>query len=193
MHPIARSQFRDSVVRILCLLLFLLTHLSGSAAQETRNWWTVNSEREDTEKGRLQELLNRKRVYVNVTFTDTRPNSPLNNTERNDITQAVKESISVQKDLKMVMYPEEAEFAVLVRATMSQGTGPNFSLLLDSEAEVSIDVIVVIPGSPLSDGTRMPRVVWEASSPNAQVEARSAARFTVDGFLWELKKLRPKR
>ena len=190
---IAHLRFRDSVVRILCSVVFLLTPLSGTAAQETRNWWTVNNEREDTEKGKLQELLNRKRVYLNVTFTDTRPNSPLNNTERNDITQAVKESIAVLKDLKMVTYPEEAEFAVLVRASTNQGTGPNFSLLLDSEAEVSIDVIVVVPGTPLADGTRMPRIVWEASSPNAQVEARSAARFTVDGFLWELKKLRPKR
>ena len=190
---IARLRFRDSVARILCSVLFLLIPLSGTAAQETRNWWTVNNEREDTEKGRLQELLNRKRVYVNVTFTDTRPNSPLNNTERNDITQAVKESISVLKDLKMVTYPEEAEFAVLVRASTNQGTGPNFSLLLDSEAEVSIEVIVVVPGTALADGTRMPRIVWEASSPNAQVEARSAARFTVDGFLWELKKLRPRR
>jgi len=190
---IARLRFRDSVVRILCSVVFLLTPLSGTAAQETRNWWTVNNEREDTEKGKLQELLNRKRVYLNVTFTDTRPNSTLNNTERNDITQAVKESIAVLKDLKMVTYPEEAEFAVLVRASTNQGTGPNFSLLLDSEAEVSIDVIVVVPGTPLADGTRMPRIVWEASSPNAQVDARSAARFTVDGFLWELKKLRPRR
>src|SRR4030095_4979360 len=86
---IVSSRSSDSLVRILCSVLLVLTAAFGSAAQETRNWWTVNSEREDTEKGRLQELLNRKRVYVNVTFSDTRPNSPLNNTERNDITQAV--------------------------------------------------------------------------------------------------------
>jgi hypothetical protein len=32
------------------------------------------------------------------------------------------------------------------------------------------------------------RIVWESFSSNAQIEAGSAARFTVDGFLWELSK-----
>ena len=94
----------------------------------------------------------------------------------------------------MVPYPEEADFAVLVRASMVEGRGdrgPNFSLLLDPEAEVSIEVFVIVPGGSREDGLH-PRIVWEASSPNAQIEAASAARFTVDGFLWELKKLRKK-
>lgn len=138
----------------------------------------------------------RKKVWINVIFSDTRPNSPLNSPERTDIIQAVREALSVQRDLKTVMYPEEADFALLVRASTRQGEGdrgPNFSLLLDAEAEVSIEVLVVIPGSQQSDGSRLPRVIWEAFSPNAQVEARSAARFTVDGFLWELKKLRERK
>lgn len=173
----------------MCALMFLLV-LAQSAAAQSLNWWML-SDSEVTEKGRFKELLTKRNVYISVTFSDARQNSPVNSAERNDIIQAVHQAISFHKELQVVTYPEEADFAVLVRASTAQGRGdrgPNFSLLLDPEAEVSIEVSVVVPG----EGGR-PRLVWEASSPNAQVEAVSAARFTVDGFLWELKKLREKR
>ena len=190
------SRFRRPALGIVCSALLLLASVPESTAQQDRNWWTVSAEREDTEKGRLQDLGMRKKVWINVNFSDTRPNSPLNTPERNDIVQVVREALSVQKDFKTVTYPEEADFALLVRASTRQGDGdrgPNFSLLLDAEAEVSIEVLVVIPGTRQPDGSRLPRVIWEASSPNAQVEATTAARFTVDGFLWELKKLRERK
>jgi hypothetical protein len=194
MHLRIGSRFTRPAVYALCSTLFLLGSTLGQI--QTPNWWTVTIDREGTEKGKLQDLANRKKVYVNVTFSDTRPNPPLNSAEQNDIQDSVKEALSVQKDLKIVTFPEEADFAIIVRLSTGQGNGdrgPNFSLLLETEAEVSIDVIVVVPGGRQPDGTRAPRIVWEASSPNTQVEARSAARFTVDGFLWELKKLRTKR
>lgn len=172
----------------------LLSALAQTAAAQVRNWWTL-SDVEVTEKGRFKELLTKKKVYISVTFSDARPNTPANSAERNDIIRVVREAISFQKDLRVVAYPEEADFAVLVRASTVQGRGdggPNFSLLLDPEAEVSIEVSVVVPGARGEDGPR-PRLVWEASSPNAQIEAASAARFTVDGFLWELKKLRERK
>jgi hypothetical protein len=196
MHRVDGFRFRRPALRLVCSALLILASLPDGTAQLYRNWWTINAEREDTEKGRLQELFSRKKVWISVTFSDTRPNSSLNSPERNDILQAVKEALSVQKDLRMVTYPEEADFALLVRASTRQGEGdrgPNFSLLLDAEAEVSIEVLVVIPGSRQADGSRLPRVVWEASTPNAQVEAASAARFTVDGFLWEWKKFRDRK
>ena len=108
----------------------------------------------------------------------------------------MNEAVAAHKQLQKVTYPEEAEFALLVRASTADGTGdrgPNFSLLLDPDAEVAIEVLVLVPGSKRVDGTRVPRLVWEASSPNAQLEAAPAARFTVDGFLWELMKLRQKK
>lgn len=172
----------------------LLLTLSNSIAAQSRNWWTLN-DTEVAEKGKFKELLTKKKVYVNVSFSDARSNAPVNSAERNDIVQAVRQAISLQKGLQMVPYPEEADFAVLVRASTAEGRGdrgPNFSLLLDPEAEVSIEVSVIVPGGRGEDGLR-PRIVWEASSPNAQIEAASAARFTVDGFLWELKKLREKK
>jgi hypothetical protein len=173
----------------LCSVAILLP-LTFSSAAQFLNWWTL-SDSEVVEKGRFRELLTKRNVYISVTFSDARQNSPVNSAERNDIIQAVHQAVSFHKELHVVAYPEEADFAVLVRASTAEGRGdrgPNFSLLLDPEAEVSIEVSVVVPGA----GGR-PRLVWEASSPNAQVEAVSAARFTVNGFLWELKKLRERR
>ena len=191
MHIHGGRLFRRLIVLLLCSAFTQLVSAQGS-----QNWWTLNVERDLAEKGKLKELLTKKKVYVNVTFSDTRPNSPTNSPEQNNITRTVNEAIASQKYLQRVTYPEEAEFAVIVRATTAQGTGdrgPNFSLLLDAEAEVAIEVLVLVPGDKQSDGTRAPRLVWEASSPNAQLEAAPAARFTVDGFLWELRKLRDKK
>jgi len=194
MHFWIGSRFKGPALCAVCAILLLLSSTTEVDAQ-TRNWWIVTADRDDLEKGKIQELANRKKVYLNVTLSDTRPNSPVNSTGESDIFDSVKGTISLQKDLRVVTFPEEADFAIIVRLATGQGNGdrgPNFSLLLDTEAEVSIEVIVVVPGRE-SNGTRAPRIVWEASSPNTQGEAISAARFTVDGFLWELKKVRQKR
>ena len=182
--------------RRLVLILLCSAFTQFATAQTAQNWWTLNVERDLAEKGKLKDLLNKKKVYVSVSFTDSRPNPPTNSQEQNNVTRTVNEAISSQKYLQKVTYPEEAEFAIIVRATTTQGTGdrgPNFSLLLDAEAEVAIEVLVLVPGEKRPDGTREPRLVWDASSPNAQLEAAPAARFTVDGFLWELRKLREKK
>ena len=184
------ARFRLVVSRTLMALLLLAAAQTYTA--QSRNWWIL-SDRDNAQRGDLEELLGRKKVYVNVTIFDTRQNLLINTTERNDILQTVREAISSQRDIKMVTYPEEAEFAVLVRTATGEGVGPNFSLLLDSEAEVAIEVVVLIPGTRRRDGTRVPRIVWDASSPNVQTESVSAARFIVDGFLWELKKVREKK
>ncbi|HET9215523.1 MAG TPA: hypothetical protein VFR18_01010 [Terriglobia bacterium] len=182
----------------IIITTILLSSVSHTAApqQTSQNWWTLNSERDLAEKGKLREILTKKKVYVNVSFSDNTPNSHPGNFEQNSVNRAVNEAISAHKEFQRVTYPEEAEFAVIVRAATAQGTGdrgPNFSLLLDAEAEVSLEVLVLVPGSHRPDGTRMPRLVWDASSPNTQIEAASAARFTIDGFLWELRKLREKK
>lgn len=187
---------RSRVFRRLIVLLVCSAFTQLASAQGSQSWWTLNVERDLAEKGKLKELLTRKKVYINVTFSDTRPNSPVNSPEQNNVNRTVNEAIASQKYLQRVTYPEEAEFAIVVRATTAQGTGdrgPNFSLLLDAEAEVAIEVVVLVPGEKQPDGTRAPRLVWEASSPNTQLEAAPAARFMVDGFLWELRKLREKK
>ena len=195
-HSKLTPHSRGLLTQVLCSTLLALAFSDVAAAQTAQNWWTLNVERDLAEKGKLKELLTKKKVYVNVSFSDTRPNSPANSQEQNNVSRAVNEAVAARKDLQKVTYPEEAEFALLVRASTAQGTGdrgPNFSLLLDPDAEVAIEVLVLVPGSKRADGTRAPRLVWEASSPNAQLEAAPAARFTVDGFLWELRKLREKK
>jgi hypothetical protein len=189
-------RFRGRSISLLSAALMILVFASTASTQTSQNWWSLNTERDLAEKGKLREIVTKKKVYVNVSFSDSRPNSTVGTTEQNSINRAVNEAISAHKDLQKVTYPEEAEFAVIVRAATAQGAGdrgPNFSLLLDSEAEVSLEVLVLVPGTKLPDGTRMPRIVWDASSPNTQIEAAAAARFTIDGFLWELRKLREKR
>ena len=191
MHIRGSRIFRRLIVLLVCSAFTQL-----ASAQGSQSWWTLNVERDLAEKGKLKELLTKKKVYVNVTFSDTRPNSPVNGPEQNNVNRTVNEAIASQKYLQRVTYPEEAEFAIVVRATTAQGAGdrgPNFSLLLDAEAEVAIEVVVLVPGDKQPDGTRAPRLVWEASSPNTQLEAAPAARFMVDGFLWELRKLREKK
>jgi hypothetical protein len=185
-----------AVLQITCVAVVVSAFSPLASTQSSPNWWTLNIERDLAEKGKLKELLSKKKVYVNVSFTDNRPNPPLNSQDQTNVTRAVNEAIAAQKYLQKVTYPEEAEFAIIVRAATAQGTGdrgPNFSLLLDPEAEVAVEVLVLVPGEKRPDGNRAPRLVWEASSPNAQVEAAPAARFTVDGFLWELRKLREKK
>jgi hypothetical protein len=190
------SRFRLRVISMVWAALLLPIFSSDATPQGSENWWNLNTERDLAEKGKLKELVAKKKVYVNVSFSDVRPNSPLNNAEQTNVNRAVNEAIGAHRDLQKVTYPEEADFAVVVRAATAQGTGdrgPNFSLLLDSEAEVSMEVLVLVPGAKRTDGTRTPRIVWEASSPNTQIEAAAAARFTIDGFLWELRKLREKK
>ena len=91
------------------------------------------------------------------------------------------------------MNPGTADFAVIVKAAASTAEAEqhqtNFSVS-DSEAEISVDVTVLVPGAKLSDGTFKSRSVWQVSSTNVQMEAGAGARFVVNGFLWELNKLR---
>jgi len=196
MRVLRALRFNHRVTFLVCTALLLAILPSDATSQGAENWWSLNSERDLAEKGKLKELLAKKKVYVNVSFSDVRPNSPLNNAEQANVSRAVNEAIAAHRDLQKVTYPEEADFAVVVRASTAQGTGdrgPNFSLVLDTEAEVSMEVVVLVPGAKRTDGTRTPRIVWEASSPNTQIEASAAARFTIDGFLWELRKLREKK
>jgi len=181
----------------LVLTMILPAFSQTAVPAATRNWWAPgNTARDAVEKGKFTELQAKKKVYLNISFSEARLDSPISATERKAVEHAVKESVSAQKGLQIVNVPDTADFAVLVRTSTGSGAGergPNFSLALDDDAEVSVDVTVVVPGTKQANGSFVPRVVWESSSPHAQVEAPAAARFTVDGFLWELKKLQDKK
>jgi hypothetical protein len=189
---------RRGILITACFALFPLIAGGLAAAQvETlppENWWNPAGDAE-SERGKLIELVAGRKVYVNTSFTDSRTISEPSPTHTGDIRRVVLETLSFYKDLEVVPVPAQADFAIVVRATATTDTGdrlPNFSLALDSSTAVAVDVMVLVPGKKQSNGRNRPRVVWEFSSTNAQVEAQTAARSTVDGFLWELSKLKRK-
>src|SRR5215510_13262887 len=149
MQVFRATRFYFKAISLVWATVLLPVVTLDAAAQSPENWWNLNSERDLAEKGKLKELLTKKKVYVNVSFSDARPNSPLNNAEQINVNRSVNEAIAAHRDLQKVTYPEEADFAVIVRASTAQGTGdrgPNFSLALDTEAEVAMEVVVLVPG-----------------------------------------------
>ena len=184
------------ILSAVCGTLLGLACVNLTIAQnepaESRNWWNP-SEDVTREGGKLSDLINKKRVYIMTSFTDSRTISEPPATHSGDVHRMVLDAFSVYKDIQVVPVPSQAEFAVVVRTTATTESGDrvqNLSLALDPSTVVAVDVMVLVPGSKRSDGTIRPRVVWESSVANAQVEAQSAARSTVDGFLWELSKLK---
>jgi len=143
----------------------------------------------------MEEIKLKKKVFLNVTFETSGPGQITSTSEQADIRKNVSDAFKAHKDLTVVLNPATADFAVVVKASASTAGAEterpaNFSVSLDSDAEISVDMTVLVPGAKLFDGTFKSRAVWQVSSPNVQMEAGAGARFVVDGFLWELKKLR---
>jgi hypothetical protein len=162
---------------------------------QSQNWWVLPASG-PAERGKLDEIKTAKKVYLNVTFDSSGAAQITNTTEQADIRKNVEDAFKAHKGLTIVSNPLQAEFAVIVRTTLAAaGTESerpgNFSVALDPDAEISVEVTVLVPGTKMpTGGTFKPRSVWQITSPNVQLEAGAGARFVVDGFLWELKKLR---
>jgi len=161
---------------------------------QAQNWWVLPSNGA-VERGKLEEIKLKKKVFLNVTFETAGPGQITSSSEQADIRKNVSDAFKGHKDLTVVLNPAMADFAVIVKASASTaGTETdhpaNFSVSSDPDSEISVDVIVLVPGAKLSDGTFKSRSVWQVSSPNVQMEAGAGARFVVSGFLWELNKLR---
>jgi hypothetical protein len=191
-------RFHQVALGTSCVILLAFGAAAGARAQTepvaSGNWWSPSVEN-GWEFGKLSELANKKKVYVVASFTDSRTISEPAPTRTGDVHRVVLEALTAHKDLQVVPAPSQADFAILIRASATTDNGdrpPNLSLALDPSTVVSVDVQVLVPGSKRSNGVIQPRVVWESSIANAQVEAQSAARSTVDGFLWELSKLKQK-
>ena len=194
---ISRAILFRSGIPVLAGLVFLpLVFAVSTPAQtyevESGKWWNPATDGK-RENGNLEELVNKKKVYVVTSFTDSRTISEPSPTRSGDVHRVILDGISIHKDLQVVPVPSQADFAIVVRAsatTESDERPPNLSLALDPSTAVGVEVLVLIPGSKRPDGTIHPRVVWESSIENAQVEAQAAARSAVDGFLWELSKVK---
>lgn len=187
-------KFREYSPRIfttVCCALFLLTGTATFWAQ-AQNWWVLPTNGA-AERGKLEEIKLKKKVFLNVTFETSGPGQITSTSEQADIRKNVSDAFKGHKDLTVVLNPATADFAVIVKAAASTAEAEqhptNFSVS-DSDSEISVDVTVLVPGAKLSDGTFKSRSVWQVSSPNVQMEAGAGARFVVSGFLWELNKLK---
>jgi len=176
-------------------VIFFLLILCTTAWAQSQNWWILPSIG-PAERGKLEEIKAMKKVYLNVTFDSSGAGQITNTTEQADIRKNVEDAFKAHKGLSIVSNPLQAEFAVIVRTTLASAGAEterpgNFSVALDPDSEISVEVTVLVPGAKLpSGGLFKPRSVWQISSSNVQLEAGAGARFVVDGFLWELKKLR---
>jgi len=181
------------VFTTVCFTLLLLA-MTTSVWAQAQNWWVLPSTGA-AERGKMEEIKLKKKVFLNVTFETSGPGQISSSSEQADIRKNVSDAFKAHKDLTVVLNPATADFAVIVKASASTGGAEterpaNFTVSPDSDSEISVDVTVVVPGAKLADGTFKSRAVWQVSSPNVQMEAGAGARFVVDGFLWELKKIR---
>jgi len=194
MHNTRLQKLSLRVTTTFVLSAVLLAFCPTAKAQ-AQNWWSLPQQTGAVERGKMEELKAKKKVYVNVTYDNNLPGQVTSASEKADIQKSVLKAVSAHKGLTVVANPSTAEFAVLVRITTSplsaeaEHTG-NFSVALDPEAEIGVEVTVLVPGAKLADGTFKPRTVWVSSSQNVQTEAAPGATFVVGGFLWELKKLK---
>ena len=184
------SVFSPRIFATVCFTLILLT-ITMTVWAQAQNWWVLPSNGA-AERGKLEEIKLKKKVFLNVTFETSGPGQITSSSEQADIRKNVSDAFRGHKDLTVVLNPATADFAVIVKAAASTGEAEhpaNFSVS-EADSEVSVDVTVLVPGAKLSDGTFKSRSVWQVSSPNVQMEAGAGARFVVNGFLWELNKLR---
>jgi hypothetical protein len=178
--------------RRLSLLLFAMTFALATPAR-AQNWWSTGDA--TPEAGKLQELKQKRKVFLNINFTttETEINAPQ---EQAQIRRVVLRALEAYKGLELVATADQAEIAINVAASQSNAPtgGPatlgNFSLNLDPNVQVPLEVTVLIRGTLQRNGTYRPRVVWSMSSQNVHGEPGPAAVFAVDGFIDQLKRVR---
>jgi len=178
--------------RRLSLLVLAMTFALAAPAR-AQNWWSTGDA--TAEAGKLQELKQKRKVFLNVLFSTTEIEINAQQ-EQAQIRRVVTRAIEAYKGLELVGTADQAEIAISVTASQSNGPvgGPatlgNFSLNLDPNVQVPLEVTVLIRGTLQRNGTYRPRIVWSMSSQNVHGEPGPAAVFAVDGFIDQLKKAR---
>jgi hypothetical protein len=174
--------------RRLSLLVFAMMFALVTPAR-AQNWWSSGDA--TAEAGTLQDVKQKRKVFLNVVFSTTEPDVNAQQ-EQTHIRRVVTRAIEAYKGIELVGTADQAEFAITV--TASQTTGPatlgNFSLSLDPNIQIPLDVTVLVRGTLQRNGTYRPRIVWSMSSQNVQGEPGPAAVFAVDGFIDQLKRVR---
>ena len=96
--------FRRALAAV-CFTLFALEcgglAVAQNEALELRNWWSPPVEGA-RERGKLSELVNKKKVYVMVSFTDSRTITEPSVTQSRDVRRTVLDAIHSHKELEIV-------------------------------------------------------------------------------------------
>jgi hypothetical protein len=171
-------------------LLVLAVIIAWSKPACAQNWWNTGDGLAET--GSLQELKQKRKVFLSVVFTTTETDVNAQQ-EQAQIRRVVTRALEAYKGLVLVSMADQAEIAISVIASQSTGGAGglgNFSLSLDPNIQVPLEVSVLIRGALQRNGTYKPRVVWSMSSQNVHGEPGPAAVFAVDGFIDQLKRVR---
>jgi hypothetical protein len=180
------------VLRVALLTMFVMAAPFAVSAQESI-WWTAPGDEQLRESGKLEEIKDKRRVFVSVNYRseDTLANSQ---PDRDRLRNAVTRVLAEYKGLEVVLSPDRADLAITVTATEGTGNAQlgagNFNANLDPADEMSLEILVLVRGANQRNGGQRPRVVWELSSPNVQGEAAPAAAFALDGFIAQLRRVR---
>src|SRR5437868_4013034 len=101
--------------RRLSLLVFAMTFALATPAR-AQNWWTTSDA--TAEAGKLQELKEKRKVFLNVVFntTETEINAQQ---EQTLIRRVVTRALEAYKGLQLVATADQAEIAISVIASQS--------------------------------------------------------------------------
>jgi hypothetical protein len=167
----------------------LLAVLAVTAPAQAQNWWS--SADGNTESGKIEELKQKRKAFLNVSFTSQEPDINVQQ-EQAQIRRLVSRALSAYPGLELVTTPDLADIAINISASQSATAGAtgNFSANLDPELQTPLEVTVLVRGRMQRDGTYRSRIVWQMSSQNVHGEPAPAAVFAIDGFLDQLKRVR---
>ena len=163
---------------------FLITAPFALSAQ-AQNWWVVGDA--GTEAGKLQELKEKRRVYLSVAFNTNEADINAQQ-EATVIRRLVTQAVSSYSGLQLVSTPEQAEIAINIIASSGPAETPVGGV--DPGPQTPLDVTITVRGRMQRDGNYRPRVVWSMSSQNVHGQPGPAAAFAIDGFIDQLRKVR---
>ena len=170
--------------KVSLVVLLIAAPLPVSA--QSQNWWVIGDV--GTESGKLQELKEKRRVYLTVAFNTNEADINAQQ-EATVIRRLVTQSLSSYDGLQLVSAPEQAEIAINIQASSGPVIAENAAADSDGP-QTPLDVTITVRGRMQRDGNYRPRVVWSMSSQNVHGQPGPAAAFAIDGFIEQLRKVR---
>jgi len=178
------------------LRLLLLTVLFAiPTVTRAQVWWNPNEA--TVESGKLSEIKDKHKVYLNVVYRGVDGETAATQQEQQQMQNVLATTISSYKGLELVVIPERADMVISITASAVGGPQAppapvlgNFSLGRDADLQFPMEMVVLVPGKAPANRPLRPRSVWSMSSSNVRSEPGPTAVRWMEGFIDELKKLR---